>query len=155
MTRRNLLVLVATFGSVALLLGAFAFQYLGGLPPCKMCIWQRYPHAVAILIGAAALALPRLAILPLLGVMAALTTAVIGVYHAGVERGLWEGPSSCTSSSIGGLSAEELLDQIMSAPLVRCDDIPWELFGVSMAGWNAALSFVLVLLWFAAWREGR
>lgn len=155
MTRRNLLILIATLGSMALLLGAFAFQYLGGLPPCKLCIWQRYPHGVAILIGAVALALPRQSVLPLLGALAALSTAVIGIYHAGVERGLWEGPSSCTSSSIGGLSAEELLDQIMSAPLVRCDDIPWELFGVSMAGWNAALSFVLVLLWFAAWREGR
>ncbi|WP_281972061.1 disulfide bond formation protein B [Ruegeria faecimaris] len=155
MTRRSLLILIATLGSMALLLGAFAFQYLGGLPPCKLCIWQRYPHGVAILIGAVALALPRQSVLPLLGALAALSTAVIGIYHAGVERGLWEGPSSCTSSSIGGLSAEELLDQIMSAPLVRCDDIPWELFGVSMAGWNAALSFVLVLLWFAAWREGR
>jgi disulfide bond formation protein DsbB len=74
------------------------------------------------------------------------------MYHAGVEQKWWEGPTSCTSGDIGGLSAEELMDQIMSAPLVRCDDIPWEMFGLSMAGWNALLSAGLVLVWLAAFR---
>ncbi|SLN09957.1 disulfide bond formation protein B [Ruegeria meonggei] len=152
MTRRNLLVLIAAGGSLALLLGAWGFQHLGGLPPCKMCIWQRYPHGAAILIGVLALALPRQVLLPLLGALAALTTAAIGVFHAGVEQGWWEGPTSCTSGDIGGLSTQELMDQILSAPLVRCDDIPWELFGLSMAGWNAVLSGVLVLVWLTAWR---
>lgn len=152
MTRRNLLVLIAAGGSLALLLGAWGFQHLGGLPPCKMCIWQRYPHGAAILIGVLALALPRQVLLPLLGALAASTTAAIGVFHAGVEQGWWEGPTSCTSGDIGGLSTQELMDQILSAPLVRCDDIPWELFGLSMAGWNAVLSGVLVLVWLAAWR---
>ncbi|WP_425080590.1 disulfide bond formation protein B [Ruegeria arenilitoris] len=152
MTRKNTLILIATAGSAALLLGAWGFQYLGGLAPCKMCIWQRYPHAAAVLIGAMALALPRATLLPLLGALAALTTAVIGVFHAGVEQKWWEGPSSCTSGDIGGLSTEDLMEQIMSAPLVRCDDIPWQILGLSMAGWNAVLSGVLVLVWIAAWR---
>lgn len=152
MTRKNTLVLIAAAGSAALLLGAWGFQYLGGLAPCKMCIWQRYPHGAAVLIGALALALPRATLLPLLGALAALTTAAIGVFHAGVEQKWWEGPSSCTSGDIGGLSTEDLMEQIMSAPLVRCDDIPWQMFGLSMAGWNAVLSGVLVLVWIAAWR---
>ncbi len=152
MTNRNRLVLIAAAGSVALLLGAWGFQYLGGLAPCKMCIWQRYPHAAAALIGAVAIAVPRVSVLPLLGALAAATTAGIGVYHAGVEQKWWEGPSSCTSSDIGGLSTTELMDQIMNAPLVRCDDIPWEMLGLSMAGWNAVLSAGLVLIWLAAWR---
>ena len=41
---------VAGLGSAALLAGAFAFQYLGGLPPCQLCLWQRWPHAAAVLI---------------------------------------------------------------------------------------------------------
>ncbi|CAD0185550.1 disulfide bond formation protein B [Ruegeria sp. THAF57] len=152
MTRRNLYVLIAAGGSAALLLGAWGFQYLGGLPPCKMCIWQRYPHGAAVLIGGLALALPRNTLLPVLGALAAMTTAAIGVFHAGVEQKWWEGPSSCTSGDIGGLSTQELMDQIMSAPLVRCDDIPWEFLGLSMAGWNAAISAVLVMIWLAARR---
>ncbi len=152
MTKRSTYMILAAGGSAALLLGAWGFQYLGGLAPCKMCIWQRYPHFAAVVIGALALMLPKLNPLPLIGAFAALITAGIGFFHAGVEQGWWEGPSTCTSGDIGGLSAEELMNQIMAAPLVRCDEIPWEMFGLSMAGWNAALSAVLVLLWLAAWR---
>ncbi len=152
MTKRATYVVLAAGGSAALLLGAWAFQYVGGLAPCKMCIWQRYPHSVAIVIGALALALPTVRLLPLAGALAALTTAAIGLFHAGVEQGWWEGPTSCTSGDIGGLSAQELMDQIMSAPLVRCDEIPWQMLGLSMAGWNAVISAVLVLFWLAAWR---
>ncbi len=153
MTRRAQLILVAAGGSGALLLGAWAFQYLGGMAPCKMCIWQRYPHAVAFFVGALALALPRLNFFPLVGALAALSTAAIGFFHAGVEQGWWEGPSSCTSGDIGGLSTQDLFDQIMTAPLVRCDDIPWEMFGLSMAAWNGVISTVLIVFWMLAWRQ--
>ncbi|MCI5101566.1 disulfide bond formation protein B [Phaeobacter italicus] len=145
----RLLIILASAGSAALLLGAFGFQYIGEMAPCKLCIWQRYPHGAAVLIGAVALAFPLL-ILPYLGALAALATAGVGAYHTGVERGWWEGPSTCTSGPIGNLSADELMQQIMSAPLVRCDDVPWEMLGLSMASWNAVASFVLALLWIAA-----
>ncbi|WP_299889802.1 disulfide bond formation protein B [uncultured Ruegeria sp.] len=153
MTKRTTYVVLAAGGSAALLLAAWSFQYFGGMAPCKMCIWQRYPHGVAIAVGLVAIALPNLRILPLFGAVAVAVTAGIGVYHAGVERGLWEGPSSCTSGDIGGLSSQELMEQIMSAPLVRCDDIPWEMLGLSMAGWNALISAGLVLVWIVAWRS--
>ncbi|WP_146589916.1 disulfide bond formation protein B [Puniceibacterium confluentis] len=149
---RNTLVLIAAAGSAALLIGALGFQYIGGLPPCKLCYWQRYPHVVAVLIGAAALLLPG-RILPLLGACAALATAGVGLYHTGVERGWWEGPTTCTSGPIGGLSTDALLDQIMAAPLVRCDDIAWELLTLSMASWNALASVALALIWIAAARR--
>jgi disulfide bond formation protein DsbB len=151
---RQFLVLLAVAGSFALLAGAFAFQHIGELAPCEMCLWQRWPHAAAILIGAAALTLPGRA-LPLLGALAALTTTGIGLYHTGVERGWWEGPSTCTSGPTTGLTPQELMDQIMAAPLVRCDEVPWEMFGLSMANWNALASLGLALLWLAAARATR
>ncbi len=150
MTQRSL-TFIAAGGSLALLLGAFAFQHLGGLAPCKMCIWQRYPHVVAVLLGAVALFVPLPALL-ILGACAALATALVGGYHVGVEQGWWEGPSSCTSSGISGVATDDLFNQIMTAPLVRCDDIAWELAGLSMAGWNMVLSLVLVGFWIAALR---
>lgn len=151
MTRRQL-VAIAAAGSAALLLGAFAFQIFGGLPPCKMCLWQRWPHGAAIVAGALALLFPVAPVL-LAGAAAAATTSVIGAYHAGVEQGWWEGPNTCTSGDITGVSADQLLDQIMSAPLVRCDEIAWQMLGISMAGWNAILSFGLVLIWLNALRR--
>ena len=151
MTRTHL-ILAATLGSAALLLGAFGFQYIGDMAPCKLCLWQRYPHAAAVLIGLAAIWRPG-PILPLVGAIAALTTAFIGGYHTGVERGWWEGPTTCTSGPIGGLSPEDLMAQIMSAPLVRCDEVPWELFSLSMASWNAIASFGFAALWLWAARK--
>ena len=149
MTQQGLVGLAA-LGSAGLLGGAFVFQYLG-YAPCPMCIWQRYPHVAAIAIGVLALWLPG-RILPALGALAATTTGGIGVFHTGVERGWWDGPSTCSSQPIGGLSAEELLDQIMNAPLVRCDEGAWELAGLSMASWNALLSLGLAVLWIMALR---
>lgn len=150
MTRQRF-ILLAAGGSAALLLGAFAFQHLGGLAPCKMCIWQRYPHLAAIALGALAVFLP-LTVPITLGALAALTTGGIGVFHVGVEQGWWEGPSTCSSGPIGGLSTDDLMNQIMAAPLVQCDQIAWSLAGISMAGWNALFSFGLALIWLAALR---
>lgn len=139
---------IAAAGSAALLAGAFVFQYLG-YAPCKMCIWQRYPHAVAAALGLAFLALKNRIIL-WLGALAALTTSAVGMYHVGVEKQWWEGPASCSSGSITGLSVDELMDRILAAPVVRCDEVAWELIGISMAGWNAILSLALAALWVIA-----
>ena len=152
MTRTQLIV-IAAGGSAALLIGAWIFQAFG-FPPCKMCIWQRWPHGIAVVIGAAALLLPW-AILPLLGALSAATTGGIGVYHSGVERGWWDGPGSCSAGDITGLSTEDLMEQIMAAPLVRCDEVAWELFGLSMATYNALMSFGLAAIWLMAWRFSR
>lgn len=149
MAPRQRYILLAAGGSAALMLGALAFQHIGGMAPCKLCLWQRWPHVIAILIGCAALILPGRP-LPLMGALAALATASLGIYHSGVERGYWPGPGSCSSSGISGLSTEDLFDQIMTAPLVRCDEIPWEMLGLSMASWNALVSLALAALWVQA-----
>jgi len=148
---RPVYVWLAAGGSAALLLAAFAFQYLGGLAPCALCIWQRWPHAAAVAIGALALTTGRFA-LAWLGALAALATAGIGLYHSGVERGWWTGPQACSGGDIGALTPEELLARIMAAPVVRCDEVPWALAGLSMASWNAIASFALALLWLQAAR---
>ncbi len=148
----KVLISIAAIGSAALLLGALGFQYIGEIPPCKMCYWQRYPHAAAAGIGLVALFVSG-ASLPYLGALAALVTAGIGAFHVGVEHGWWDGPSTCTSGPIANLSPEQLMEQIMTAPLVRCDEIAWAFGGISMAGWNAILSFGLAVVWFSAARH--
>lgn len=150
---RNSLILLAAGGSLALLLGAFAFQYLGGMAPCQLCLWQRWPHAAAILIGALALTTGG-RILPLLGALAALSTAGIALFHTGVERHWWEGLATCTAGSIAGLDVNDLLNpDIIIAPVVRCDAVAWEMAGLSMASWNGIASLALALIWVAAARR--
>ncbi len=146
MTRTQLIAL-AGFGSAALLAGAFAFQHIGGMAPCQLCLWQRWPHAAAVVIMGLALMFPG-RILPLLGMVAALSTAGIGMFHVGVEQGWWQGLASCTAGSISGVSMADLLnpDVTVAAP-VRCDAIAWAMLGISMAGWNAIASVVLAGIW--------
>ncbi|MDG1067711.1 MAG: disulfide bond formation protein B [Sulfitobacter sp.] len=144
--------LFATAGSATLLLAAFAFQYLGGMAPCKLCLWQRWPHASAVIIGLLIMLTGEIK-LAWLGALAALSTAFIGLYHVGVEQAWWEGPTSCTSSGVSGVSAQDLMNQILAAPIVRCDDIAWQLAGISMAGWNALISLTLAALWVEAARR--
>ena len=154
--QRATLILLATLGSAAALAAAFAFQYIGGLAPCHLCWWQRYPHALAVVIGIVALLIPRgltHRLLPYAGALAALTTAGLGLYHTGVERHWWLGPSTCTSGNISQLSAKDLLAQIQAAPVVQCDQVAWAMGGLSMASWNMLASLVLVAIWLVAARR--
>lgn len=153
---RPFLIFLAAAGSAALLAGAFAFQYIGGLAPCHLCLVQRYPHGVAVGIGVLALLIPAGLLgraLPWAGALAALTTAGYGAYHTGVERHWWPGPDTCTSAPIGQLSAKDLLAKIQAAPVVQCDQVAWQMFGLSMASWNMVASLVLVAVWVMAARK--
>jgi disulfide bond formation protein DsbB len=152
---RSLLIFLAAAGSAALLAGAFAFQYIGGLAPCHLCLLQRYPHGAAVAIGALALLIPGTLLgrmLPWAGAAAALTTAAYGAYHTGVERHWWAGPDTCTSGPIGQLSAKDLLAKIQAAPVVQCDQVAWDMFGLSMASWNMLAALILVAIWVKAAR---
>lgn len=150
---RNRLILLAAGGSLAILLGAFGFQLIG-YAPCEMCLWQRWPHAAAIVLGPLAIRF-RGAALPLLGGVSALTTAGIGVYHTGVERDWWEGPASCTGDGGGlsGLAGGDLLNFDAAETIIMCDEVVWELFGLSMATYNALFSLAFAALWFMAARR--
>ena len=142
------LIAFSALSSALILGGAFVFQALG-YAPCKLCLWQRWPHAAAIVIGGVALGTGKKA-LAWLGAVSAAITSALGFYHSGVERKLWEGPSSCTGGGVGDLSVEDLMSQINAAPLIRCDEIPWEFLGLTMANLNALGSLVLVFVWIAA-----
>ncbi|RYY24482.1 MAG: disulfide bond formation protein B [Sphingomonadales bacterium] len=134
--------LIAFFLPLALIAGALGSQLLGGLVPCEMCHWQRWPHYAAILVAALSFAVPHKPTQMLVVLFAALLIAVsglIGVFHAGVEYHWWQGITACTSEVTHGDPMQMLRDQL-SKPIVRCDAAQWELFGISLAGFNAILS---------------
>ena len=136
----------------ALLAGAWGFQLIGGLYPCEMCHWQRWPHYAALAVAGVAFA-SRGRLRVVLVVLAALLIAVsgaIGVAHAGVEYHWWNGFTACTAPvSIEGATAAERLAALMRQPIVRCDVPQWQVAGVSLAGLNAIFSLggALLVLW--------
>lgn len=121
-----------------LMAGALGSQYLGGLAPCEMCLWQRWPHYAAIGLAALAFVLPQRALV-WLAALAILISGGIGIFHAGVEYHWWEGLTQCSQVPGSGGSGNILAD-IMKTPLVRCDQAQWSLFGISLAGYNAIVS---------------
>ena len=125
----------------ALMAGALGSQYLGGLYPCEMCHWQRWPHyaAIVLALGAFATAGGRLGRpLVILAALCILASGMIGAFHAGVEYGWWEGLTRC--SLMPGKGSGNILADIMATPLIRCDVAQWTLVGISLAGWNALFS---------------
>ena len=143
---------IALFVPAALLAGALGSQYIGGLYPCEMCHWQRWGHYAALAFALLSLVLRRRAdagrSFVWLAALAILASGLTGFYHAGVELGIFEGLTQCSTTGGGGSGADILAD-IMAAPLVRCDQVQFSFLGISMAGWNAILSIgsALVILW--------
>lgn len=139
---------------------AVASQYIGGLEPCILCYYQRYPWYAAIAVALLALVLPGKARAALLGLCALLFVAGAGIaiYHVGVEHKVFDGPAACGSVTITGQSIDALRAQLIGKPIVRCDQAAWTLFGISMAGYNllATAAMALIAGCFArrAWRQG-
>ena len=137
----------------ALMVGALGSQYIGGLYPCEMCHWQRWPHDVAIVAALFAFGThsPRAArFFAAIAAFAILTSGLIGLLHAGVEYRWWPGVTPCASTA-----AATTIEAIMNAHVVRCDTPQWSLLGVSLAGFNAIFSLsggLLILKWL---RRGR
>lgn len=127
----------------ALLGGAWGAQLIGGLYPCEMCHWQRWPHYAALPIALATLFVrgrARVAFIALAAVLIAIS-GVIAVMHAGVEYHWWKGFTACTAPvPLEGQTAAERLASLMDQPIVRCDAPAWTFAGVSLAGFNALFS---------------
>lgn len=132
-------------GPAFLLASALAFQFVGGLHPCELCMWQRWPHVGAIVFALIVLPAPNSArrLLLVLAGLAVLTSAGIGIVHVGVENHWWTGPTACSAPS---LPSGDFLANMIAAPIVRCDAPAWSLFGISMAGFNVLLSGLIGLV---------
>jgi disulfide bond formation protein DsbB len=138
--------------SLAMLAGAWGFQYIGGLQPCALCLYQRWPYWVAMGIGLAGVLLARrlgargMAALAGAGALTFLAGAAIAGFHVGVEQHWWEGLAACGGAgglNDPGLSLAELRARLLATPVVRCDEVPWSLFGISLAGYNFVASLAL------------
>lgn len=147
--RAPVLVVVASLAALAI---AFASQYWGGLQPCVLCWYQRYPYMVAAALGVIGMFLAAqpswLRAVLLLAALAFLVDAGIAAFHVGVEQHWWAGTNECGSTLDPTLSAEELTKQLLNQPVVRCDEIPWSLLGISMAGYNFLYALVCGLATF-------
>lgn len=144
-----------TVFAAAALLAALASEAFLGLEPCILCIYQRWPYAAVIGFGVIGLALKKQAAVPRimagLSGLAFLINSGIATYHTGVEQKWWRSAvEGCAVPNFGDTSGQSLLDNILSAPTARCDEIPWQdpIIGLSMANYNVVFCLVLALVCF-------
>ncbi len=137
--------------SVAILGTALASQYVGGLRPCQLCLWQRYPYALLIGVAGVGLGLARVPEIPrallvgllVLAVGLMLAGGAVAVFHVGVENQWWAGLGGCIAETGTARNVEELAQQLRATPVVRCDEVAWSFAGISMAGYNVAASLLI------------
>jgi disulfide bond formation protein DsbB len=135
--RADTIARLASLGALALILGALGFQYIGGIKPCEMCHWQRWPHIAAAILGILGVWLMRdkARMLAWMVVALVLISGLIGLYQTGMQLGVVPGPSSCSGHRF-------VLGSNMVAD-VQCDVVSWQLFGLSLAAYNAIFSFLI------------
>jgi disulfide bond formation protein DsbB len=124
--------------SLALILGALGFQYLGGLQPCEMCHWQRWPHIAAAIVGLLGGGfLPRRHAVPVVmtAILLVAVSGLIGLYHTGVQYHLIQGPQACTVAHAYILGSNMPVE-------ARCD-LPVYILGLVFPAWNAIFSFLI------------
>ena len=154
MSSRRFASSLALLGSVAVIAGAWLFQTAGGLAPCELCLLERWPYyiAIALLLLAFATGLRRsfATLLITLVLMFYLAGSMLAFYHVGVEQHWFAGPSACTGPTGAAHTVAALKAQLLGQQPVRCDEVQWSLFGISLAGWNLAASLILAGLLFIA-----
>jgi disulfide bond formation protein DsbB len=151
----TIFVLVA---SAVVLGGALLSQYWGGLAPCELCLMQRWPWAVAIVISFVATMVGSRPALRWVALLLAADFAIgsaLAFYHTGVEQHWFAGPSACSGAATAADTIEALKAQILHQQPVRCDEAAWSLWGVSLAGWNLLASLVMTGYCLAAFLQAR
>jgi len=130
--------------------GFFFFQFVMKLPPCPLCLEERNAYYVAVplaallMLGASYGASRKVLLLGFLVIAAVmLWNTGLAAYHAGIEWKFWPGPQDCSGPIDKFGSAADLMKQLQSISLVRCDQAAWRFLGLSLAGWDVLVSLGL------------
>ena len=143
---KNTLSLILIF-SIFALLAAYFIQYVLGHQPCNLCLIERIPYIISIVIISSYLYFKKyqkisLIILSLIFFSATL----ISFYHFGIEQGFIIESLVCDlNNENNNLSKEALLNQLKEMP-VNCKDVTFKIFGLSLATFNIFISLILCVI---------
>lgn len=138
------IVIYYTTFAVGMLMAVHLMQNVFGIKPCDLCIYERYPYYI-LLFGAVLVPLHFEKFAFYMQNMALAVGVVISAYHSGIERGWWQGFSACSANNTKGLSIDEIIKMMENTPLVKCNEISFSLYGLSLANYNFFISLSLTL----------
>jgi len=137
----SLSVFLVVFSTLALA-GAYVSQYVFGMEPCILCLYQRVPYFIVIIIASISYFMhgrSQIILWALCGIVL-LAGALIAFYHVGVEQGVFKISDGCEVGNAMPSSLEEMTMQLMGKPNVPCDKPQFVFLGLSMAAWNFLFS---------------
>ena len=137
-----IIIFTLSFFSLA---AALYIEYILGFKPCILCVYQRIPYAIAILISLTAFFIGNRNILLIILGLTFLAGILLSGYHASIEKGFIEPMFSCTGENIKALEKEEILKSLNNIQ-PDCKDVDFSIFGVSLATLNFIISFVLTIV---------
>ncbi len=154
---RNLIPGFVLLAAVSVLSAAYSAQIVGGVRPCVLCLYSRIPWFAAgglsLLVVLMAFSGPLRRLLMLLAALALLGGALLSGYHVGVEQHMWAGPGTCSAPETMPMSLDQLNAMLQSAAQPRCDSIPWQMWGISLAGFNTIIASAVGLIALAGARR--
>ena len=152
--KTNTILIFILFGLSASLISAYIIEYALGHEPCRLCVYQRFPYIVSILLVLSVLLIKKnvkthlllLSLVSLLG-------AVLAFYHFGIEQGFFSESIVCESQNLQeGLTKQDILEQLKQNT-ISCKDVNFTLFGLSLASINIIVSFILFMIFIRLYRN--
>tara|TARA_B100000035_G_C20949658_1_gene531385 strand:+ start:203 stop:691 length:489 start_codon:yes stop_codon:yes gene_type:complete len=138
--------LILLIFSSLIISGAYILEYFYNFPPCKLCIYQRIPYFLIIIVCFFSFFAKYKSIHFYIAFFLLFSSFLIASFHSLVERGLVEFNSGCSSSANSFENIDDLRNHLDSVPITKCDEILFSIMGFSLANINAIISFFLVLL---------
>ena len=148
--KTNFLINTVLILSIFSLIFVFILQYEYGILPCKICIWQRWPHVFNIILVLIILSSSfKTNYVFVFGLINMFFAFILALYHYGLEQNLWDNVFSCTGEiEFNELSTEEILKNLNNTPIKNCEIEAWNFLNLSLTGWNIILTLFMSLIWF-------
>jgi len=147
--KNKILLNIILFFSIFALSYAYFVEYILGYKPCNLCLFERLPYFITIIIILIGLIINRLEKIILITLSLIFSAAtILSFYHFGIEQGFFKESLVCISNNeINNLVKEDLIKELQKK-VVSCKDVQFTLFGLSLVTINTVISFILSVITF-------
>ena len=144
----NFLNLFFLFFSTLVLLLVYYLEFFLEVEPCKLCVYQRFPYFIVILLAISSLLIKDLRIKKITFTFYILIfsiSLIMSIYHFGIEKNLWNTLTGCETNIKSFSNSNNLKEYLLNKDYVSCSDVSFKFLGISLAGYNIIVSFVLLI----------
>ena len=128
------------------IISAYFIEYVLGFQPCNLCLIQRIPYGlglILIILNYSLIKNERFIMLMLILIF--IFSLIISFYHFGIEQGFFEESAVCGLKNASNIiSKEEILEQLQTKT-ISCKDVTFRIFGFSLTVFNMIISLILVI----------